>query len=108
LRCRQPAHAGAGHGIPGFEQRRFVACQGDALAAFEHMVVSVAEACEPDAAVQHHQLAGPGLGAHDLSAQQSVIACDNGLRGRETLLPVHHQSPGGVASIIDVCLSRIQ
>jgi hypothetical protein len=95
--------------IPGFEQRRGVACQGDVLSADDHMVVAVAPTRQPDSAVDHRQPAGPGFDAHDLFAQQPKMAIDRGARHDQSLLHFHHQSPGPlVTAIIDDGDNRIQ
>jgi hypothetical protein len=95
--------------IPGFEQCRGVARQGDVLSADEHMVFAVAPTRQPDSAFDHCQPAWPGFNAHDLPAQQPTMGTDGGARHDQSLLHFHHQSPRSlVTEIICAYNAKIQ
>jgi DNA transformation protein and related proteins len=55
---RPPLHARCLVTLPGFDHRALGPADLHARTAFEHMVVEVAVAGQPDAAVEHRQLAG--------------------------------------------------
>jgi hypothetical protein len=72
------------------------------------MVVVVAPTRQPDAAVDHRQLAGPRCDADNLASDQPTMVRDSARQVHGPLLPFQHQSPGYVASIIVINTYRIQ
>jgi hypothetical protein len=93
---RPPLHDRGLVTLPGLDHRALGPVDRDVCATAEHMVVRVTVARQPDAAIEHGQLAGTVADEGAAAGRQvQVTGCETVQSG----LRIHHQSPGGDEAI---------